>query len=124
MTNVIELAQDLISGRLKEIDEEKARLEKALAELGGNPRRKPGRPKGSTASAATGAGGSTAKKRRRRKGGSHREEVLKLVTENPGIQTNAVAKKLKVKPNYLYKIVGELKEEGALKADGRKLSVA
>jgi hypothetical protein len=62
-THVFEEAADLIRWRLAE-DEERRRLERALAELGGKvtgrPRRGPGRPRGSGGKAATRAAGAKA----------------------------------------------------------------
>ena len=48
--NVLDKARSLIEERLKELDEERKRLEKALANLKGE-RRGPGRPPGSRSTA-------------------------------------------------------------------------
>ena len=45
-SNVLDEALDLVKKRLAEIDEERKRLERALAELGGTVTRRPGRPPG------------------------------------------------------------------------------
>ena len=46
-SNVLDEALDLVKKRLAELDEERKRLERALAELGGTVTRRPGRPRGS-----------------------------------------------------------------------------
>ena len=50
-TNVLDEARELVQKRLADLDEERKRLERALAELGGKAtRRAPGRPRGSKSS--------------------------------------------------------------------------
>jgi DNA-binding IscR family transcriptional regulator len=44
---------------------------------------------------------------------------VKLVAANPGISASEVAKKMKIKPNYLYRVLGELEKEGKVRKDGR-----
>ena len=52
-TNVLDEAKDLVLRRLADLDEERKRLERALAELGGKAvRRAPGRPRPPRASAS------------------------------------------------------------------------
>ena len=48
-TNVLDEARELVQKRLADLDDERKRLERALAELGGKsyPPRSPGRPRGS-----------------------------------------------------------------------------
>jgi len=72
--SVVDDARALVERRLAELNEERERLERALAELGGKiTRRSPGRPRGRKAAAATAAAPSRAtgtgrKKRRGRLG--------------------------------------------------------
>jgi len=118
--NVLDEARQLVERRLADLDEERQRLERALAELGGKAtRRRPGRPRGSSKKAAT---GSTAAPRRRRKrrGGTRGEQAVKLIEEQPGISASEVAKSMKIKPNYLYRVLGDLEKEGRVKKDGRQ----
>lgn len=111
-TSVVDEARDLINNRLAELDSERKRLEGALKELGGKvSKRSPGRPK-----AAKASGG---KKRRKRRGGTRADQAVKIVQDNPGISASDIAKKLKVKPNYMYRVLGELENEGRVKKDGR-----
>jgi hypothetical protein len=111
---------------LADLDEERQRLERALAELGGkSSRRRPGRPRGSskkataaTATSATGTG--TPRRRRKRRGGTRGDQAVKLIEGQPGISASDVAKAMKIKPNYLYRVLGDLEKEGRVKKDGRQ----
>jgi hypothetical protein len=104
-----------IDNRLKELrplHEEYLKLERAKAALDGvdTPRR--GRPRGST----TGGG-----IRRRRRGGSTRgNEALNLIRQNPGVTVSELARMMNISPpNYLYRVVGNLQSEGAVKKEGK-----
>ncbi len=114
--DVIDEARALIEKRLKELDEEKQRLEGALGELGGKPRRGPGRPAGRKPAARS---KSAAPKRRKHRGGGRADQAVKLITKKPGISAGEIAKQLKIKPNYLYRVLGDLEKEGRVKKDGR-----
>lgn len=122
-SNVLDEALDLVKKRLAELDEERKRLERALAELGGTSRR-PGRPRGSgrgpgrppKAASTTG----TPRKRRRRRGGTRADQAVNLVAKNPGISASDIAKQMKIKPNYLYRVLGELEKEGRVTKKGRE----
>lgn len=115
-TNVLEEARDLVLKRLSELDDERKRLERALGELGGKiagrPRRRPGRPRGTSKA-------STSRPRRRRKG-TRADQAVKLVEENPGISASEIAKSMKIKPNYLYRVLRDLEKEKRVKKKGRK----
>ncbi len=122
--NVLDEARQLVERRLADLDEERQRLERALAELGGKAtRRRPGRPKGSS-SKATGGGvtstGGPKRRRRKRRGGTRGDQAVKLIEEQPGISASDVAKAMKIKPNYLYRVLGDLEKEGRVKKDGRQ----
>lgn len=124
-TNVLDEARDLLLKRLADLDEERRRLERALAELGGKApaagRRSPGRPRGSKSGSAAAAAPSAPKKRRRkRRGGTRADQAVNLITSEPGISASDVAKQMKIKPNYLYRVLGDLEKEGRVKKDGRK----
>ena len=45
--------------------------------------------------------------------------VVDLITSQPGISASDVAKTMKIKPNYLYRVLGDLEKEGRVKKDGR-----
>jgi len=120
-TQVLDEARDLVKRRLAELDDERKRLERALAELGEKAtgrvgRRGPGRPRGSGSKKAGGA----PKKRRRRRKGTRADQAVSLVQGSPGISASEIAKTMKIKPNYLYRVLGDLEKEGRVKKKGRQ----
>ena len=126
-TNVLDEARDLIERRLADLDEERRRLERALGELGGKVAKRPGRPRGSSSTASAASDTAAApkasgapKKRRRRRGGTRADQAVELITSQPGISASDVAKTMKIKPNYLYRVLGDLEKEGRVKKDGRQ----
>jgi sugar-specific transcriptional regulator TrmB len=124
-TNVLDEARALVERRLADLDEERRRLERALAELGGKAtKRSPGRPRGSASGRRSTAKSTKAtsapKKRRRRRGGTRADQAVDLITSQPGISASDVAKTMKIKPNYLYRVLGDLEKEGRVKKDGRQ----
>lgn len=117
--NVLDEARQLVERRLADLDEERKRLERALAELGGKAtRRGPGRPRGSSSKATTGPRGP--RKRRKRRGGTRADQAVKLIEGQPGISASDVAKTMKIKPNYLYRVLSDLEKEGRVRKDGRQ----
>jgi Winged helix-turn-helix DNA-binding len=123
-SNVLDEALDLVKKRLAELDEERKRLERALAELGGTiTRGRPGRPRGSGRGPGRPRKATTAgapRRRRRRRGGTRADQAVKLVEQNPGISASDIAKQMKIKPNYLYRVLGELEKEGRVSKKGRE----
>jgi sugar-specific transcriptional regulator TrmB len=124
-TNVLDEARELVQKRLADLDDERQRLERALAELGGKAtRRSPGRPRGSkstaTASSTPRAATATSRKRRKRRGGTRADQAVNLIKSQPGISASDVAKTMKIKPNYLYRVLGDLEKEGRVKKKGRQ----
>jgi len=115
-SNTVEEAAGLIRDRLRELEAERGQLERALASLTGAPggRRRPGRPRASTSAASA-----APKRRRRRRGGTRAEQAVKLVVDKPGISASEIAKQMKIKPNYLYRVLAELEKEGKVRKDGR-----
>jgi DNA invertase Pin-like site-specific DNA recombinase len=113
-SNTVDAAAGLIRDRIKELDAERAQLERALASLTGGRegRRGPGRPRGSGAASAP-------RRRRRRRGGTRADQAVKLIAANPGISASEIAKQMKIKPNYLYRVLAELEKEGRVRKDGR-----
>jgi transposase-like protein len=129
--NVLDEALDLVKKRLAELDEERERLERALAELGGTVARRPGRPPGSArgpgrprknAASTKPAAPETpaAPRKRRRRGGSRADQAVAVVEQNPGISASEIAKTMKIKPNYLYRVLGEMEKEGRVSKKGRE----
>jgi DNA-binding IclR family transcriptional regulator len=45
---------------------------------------------------------------------------VQLIESQPGISASDVAKTMKIKPNYLYRVLGDLEKEGRVKKDGRQ----
>lgn len=119
-SNVLEEAKELVERRLAELDDERKRLERALAELGGKVTRRGGRPRGSGKAAATSSGATKTKRRRKRRGGTRADQAVELIQSQPGISASDVAKTMKIKPNYLYRVLGDLEKEGRVKKDGRQ----
>lgn len=126
-SKVLDEARDLVKKRLSELDDERQRLERALAELGGKVAagRRPGRPRGKNAKASAAATTTKAKaarpaRRRRRRGGTRADQAVSLVVKNPGISASEIAKAMKIKPNYLYRVLSDLEKEGRVKKQGRK----
>lgn len=115
-SNTVEQAANLLRERIRELDGERAQLERALAQLtaGREGRRGPGRPRGSGAGPRT-----TARRRRRRRGGTRAEQAVKLIEANPGRSASELATEMKIKPNYLYRVLAELEQEGRVRKDGR-----
>jgi len=124
-THVLDEARDLVKKRLAELDDERKRLERALAELGGKVTgrgRGPGRPRGSgKKTAGRPAGG---RKKRRRRSGTRADQAVSLVEGSPGVSASEIAKSMKIKPNYLYRVLGDLEKEKRVKKKGRKYFAA
>ena len=120
--NALDEARELVQRRLAELDEERTRLERALAELGGKARRSPGRPRGSKSTATGRTAKAGAPRRRKRRSGTRADQAVELIAKNPGISASDVAKQMKIKPNYLYRVLGDLEKEGRVKKEGRKYS--
>jgi hypothetical protein len=108
----------LIKGRLGEVDDEPKRLRRALNELGDGERRKrPGRPSGrrSGPQRATKEAG---RRRRSRKGGTRSEDALLFIEKHPGSKAGDIAQALKIKPSYMYRVLGDLSKDGKVEKKG------
>jgi len=121
-TNHLDVARDALERTVRELESQLKQAEQALAALGGKAtRRGPGRPRGSakkaTASATTRSG---PRRRRKRRGGTRADQAVKLIEGQPGISASDVAKTMKIKPNYLYRVLGDLEKEGRVKKKGRQ----
>jgi hypothetical protein len=115
-----------IDSRLAELKQEVGRLEAARAALVGG-RRRPGRPAGSsnttrTATTATRTrrtGRRAGRPRGRRGGNTRATQALELVRSQPGITIPQIAESLKIEPNYLYRVMPRLVQEGQVRRDGQ-----
>jgi sugar-specific transcriptional regulator TrmB len=122
---VLNDARDLVKKRLAELDEERKRLERALSELGGKGAtrakkagRRRGRPRG-TASKTRKKAAKKPARRRRRRGGTRADQAVKLIQGKPGITASEIAKSMKIKPNYLYRVLSDLEKQKKVKKKGR-----
>jgi hypothetical protein len=61
---------------------------------------------------------------RRPRAGGRREQVLKLVTDKPGITVPEIGKALKVDPTGLYRYAKQLEADGTVTKTGTKLYLA
>ncbi|HEY2317437.1 MAG TPA: winged helix-turn-helix transcriptional regulator [Solirubrobacteraceae bacterium] len=110
-----------IDRRLSELKVEVTKLEAARAALVGG-RRGPGRP-----ASANGAGETTRRRttrragrpRGRRGGNTRANQALSLVREKPGITIPQIAEALKIEPNYLYRVMPKLVEDGQVSREGQ-----
>jgi hypothetical protein len=118
-----------IDNRLKELRplyEEYLKLEKAQEALSGmdKPRRRgPGRPPGSTTTRSSSGNGR--RRRRGRAGGTRGTQALEVVRQNPGITVSELGDKLGIaQKNYLYRVMANLQEDGAVRKEGRGFHAA
>jgi DNA invertase Pin-like site-specific DNA recombinase len=114
-TDVLGQARSLIEGRLKELDDERRRLEGMLSDITGGRvgRRRPGRPRGWTNTRRA-----TGRKRGRRRS-TRADQAVKHVQANPGITASEIAKKMRIKPNYVYRVMGDLQKQGKVRKKGK-----
>ena len=129
-SNVLDEARELVTKRLAELDDERKRLERALAELGG----KAAKPAADPVAARSPqrleprknrtADGQKSTRRRKRRGGTRADQAVKLIEQNPGITASEIAKSMKIKPNYLYRVLGDLEKQRRVKKKGRTYSAA
>jgi hypothetical protein len=124
----------LVEDRLAELDKERHELEDALKELtekltervtgkksdGRSKRSGRGRSRSSGTKGSGGkkSGGKPRSGRRRRKGGTRAEQAEKVVAGNPGVKASEIADSLKIKPNYVYRVMGDLVKEGRVTKKG------
>lgn len=119
-SKTVDQAAGLIRERLKELDAEREQLQRALSSLSGGRegRRGPGRPRGS------GSGSTATGRKRGGRRNTRADQAVKLIRANPGIGASAIAQQMKIKPNYLYRVLGDLQKEGRVKKDGRSYTAA
>lgn len=116
---VLDQARELLSKRLAEVNEERQRLERALSALGAKTtRRGPGRPRDRKGKSGSGVG--APKPGRKRRAGGRDDQVVALIEKSPGIGAADVAKRMKIQPNYLYRVLGNVEKEGRVRKDGRQ----
>jgi CRP-like cAMP-binding protein len=117
-TNHLDVAREALERTVRELENQLKQAEQALAALGGKAtRRGPGRPRGSAKKAPA---ASAPRRRRKRRGGTRADQAVKLIESQPGISASDVAKTMKIKPNYLYRVLGDLEKEGRVSKKGRQ----
>ena len=104
----------LIEERIKELDNERKKLESTLADMTGGRigRRRPGRPQGSTTHKPAG-------RKRGRRRSTRADQAAKTVKANPGITASEIAKKMRIQPNYVYRVMGDLQKQGKVRKKGK-----
>jgi CRP-like cAMP-binding protein len=107
-----------IDNRLAELEQEVTRLQAARSALVGD-RRRPGRPPGSKTTTRRRATRSPGRRGRRRGGNTRATQALELVRSQPGITIPQIAESLKIEPNYLYRVMPRLVEDGSVKREGQ-----
>jgi len=58
------------------------------------------------------------------RGGNRREDILRLVSQRPGITVAEIGSELEVDPTGLYRPVRQLQQQGAITKNGTKLTSA
>jgi CRP-like cAMP-binding protein len=116
LTEFVDSTVREIDSRLAELKQEVSRLEAARSALVGSGRR-PGRPSRNGSRRSTGR--RPGRPRGRRGGRTRANEALKLVRSQPGITIPQIAESLKIQPNYLYRVMPKLVEEGQVTRDGQ-----
>lgn len=136
----VDAARQMLEERRAELHGELQNIEEAIAALGGKVakraesaaskvtgrgrggrgRRAAARPAPAAAAPAAPSSPKPAPRRRRRRGGTRSEQAVKLITDKPGLTASQIATQLGIKPNYMYRVLGELEGEGKVRKDGRK----
>jgi hypothetical protein len=118
VSDTIDAARKTIEDRISTLRDELAELERAAASLGGRARRaaRGGGGGTSTRRRRSGGGGSgTGRRGRPRGSGARAAQAEKLVRDNPGISISELAKKMNIKPNYLYRVLPQLQKDGKVR---------
>lgn len=131
-SKTVDAARKMLEDRRAELHNELQNIEDAIAALGGKAaarvasattrgrRRAPAKPSPTAAAPAAPSSPKPAPRRRRRRGGTRGEQAVKLISEKPGLTASQIATQLGIKPNYMYRVLGELESEGKVRKDGRK----
>jgi predicted Rossmann fold nucleotide-binding protein DprA/Smf involved in DNA uptake len=101
--------------RLATLDEEREKVTDSIAIFNGKaPKSRRPKPKALPAGPK--------KARRKRRGGKRADQAVALIEKKPGISASDIAKAMKIKPNYLYRVLGDLEKEGRVDKNGRNYS--
>lgn len=116
MADFVDSTVKEIDSRLSELKEEVSRLEAARSALIGL-RRGPGRPRGSATRSRARRG--PGRPRGRRGGNTRGKQALELVRSQPGITIPEIATALSIEPNYLYRVMPKLVDQGLITREGQ-----
>ncbi len=127
MTGFVDSTVKDIDSRLQELQAEVSKLEAARAALTGGatvtPAATPTRRRTRTPRAEAPSRRATPRRpgrpRGRRGGNTRSNQALELVRSKPGITIPQIAESLKIEPNYLYRVMPKLVEEGLVTRDGQ-----
>lgn len=123
MTDFLKQTLNDIEKRLRELEpavEEHRQLQEAAAALRGvdgsaaspaTPSTRSMRRRRSSSSSASTSGGS-GRRGRPRGSGKRAQQALALVNSRPGITIPELAKEMKIQPNYLYRVLPGLEQDG------------
>jgi winged helix-turn-helix DNA-binding protein len=117
VSDTIDAARKTIEDRISTLRGELSQLESAAAALGGKAigrARSAGRTRGPGRPRKRSAGG-TGRRGRPRGSGARAAQAEKLVRDNPGISIAELAKKMNIKPNYLYRVLPQLQKDGKVR---------
>jgi hypothetical protein len=123
MADLLSKIRSDLEKRLHELEpfiEEHAHVRKALDALEGAGTRAEGAVKSAvkrTRSAKTST--STSRRGRPQGSGARAQQALKLVHDHPGITIAEMAKRMKIKPNYLYRVLPHLEKDQKIKKEGK-----
>ena len=125
MADTLKQVRKDLEKRLRELEPlvtEHAHLRQALDALKGAGSRvhRPSRngakrPVAAKAAKPTGPAAATTRRGRPQGSGARAQEALELVQKNPGITIAEMAKKMGIKPNYLYRVLPQLETGGHIK---------
>jgi predicted Rossmann fold nucleotide-binding protein DprA/Smf involved in DNA uptake len=124
MADVLSEIRESLERRLRELEpliEEHAQVRKALDALKGAGTRAHRTAETARTRRPTAAKAATPSRARGRPRGSggRTQQALKLVREQPGITIADMAKHMKIKANYLYRVLPQLEKDGRVKKQGK-----
>jgi hypothetical protein len=77
-------------------------------------------PRRTASRSRNGRAAGTRRRGRPRGSGSRAQQALAVVRQNPGITVAELARQLNISPpNYMYRVMGTLESEGAVRKEGR-----
>jgi ribosomal protein S25 len=118
MPDVLSELRSSLEKRLRELEPfitEHAQVRKALDALEGVGKRAEGVAASAAKRARTAKATAPARRRGRPRGsGGRAQEVLAHVHKQPGVTVAELAKRMKIKPNYLYRVLPQLEKDGKL----------